>query len=88
MDCSTSADTPATSKHTWKPPTIAEPLYEDAPAVTDGDLITASGLAPLEFAQHIFRRLALYRPAVLDAWYSLFKTGDVRYYYSLLQTAQ
>jgi putative intracellular protease/amidase len=63
-------------------------LYEDSLAVTDGDLITASGLAPLEFAQHIFRRLGLYRPAVLDAWYSLFKTGDLKYYNSLLQTAQ
>jgi len=47
-------------------------LCEDAPTVTDGDLITASGTAPLEFALHIFRRLGYYTPVVLDNWYELF----------------
>ncbi len=60
-------------------------LYEDAPALTDGDLITASGLAPVDFAQHIFRRLNLYRPQVLDAWYGLFKTGKPEYFGALMQ---
>ncbi len=60
-------------------------LYEESPAVTDGDLITASGLAPIDFAQHIFRRLNLYRPAVLDAWYGLFKTGKPEYFSALMQ---
>ena len=62
-------------------------LYEDSPAVSDGNLITASGTAPLEFAQHIFRRLNLYAPAVLDAWYGLFKTGKPEYFHSLMQAA-
>jgi putative intracellular protease/amidase len=61
-------------------------LYEDAPAVTDEDLITASGTAALEFAQHIFRRLGLYTPAVLEAWYGLFKTGRPEYFAALLRT--
>lgn len=62
-------------------------LYEDFPAVTDGNLITASGIAPVDFAQHIFRRLNLYRPAVLDAWYGLFKTGKPEYFNALMQAA-
>ena len=37
-------------------------LYQDEPAVTDGDLITAASMAPLEFAHHIFRRLDLTPP--------------------------
>src|SRR5262245_31909486 len=60
-------------------------LYEDAPAVTDGELITASGTAPLDFAPHIFRRLGLYTPAVLEAWYGLFKTGRPEYFAALMQ---
>jgi putative intracellular protease/amidase len=60
-------------------------LYEDASAVTDGDLITASGTAPLDFALHIFRRLDLYTPAVLEAWYGLFKTGRPEYFAALMR---
>lgn len=60
-------------------------LYEDAPAVTDDTLITAPGTAPIEFALHIFRRLNLYTPAVLDAWYGLHKTGKPEYYAALMQ---
>lgn len=60
-------------------------LYEDSPAVTDGDLITASGIAPIDFTKHIFRRLSLYSPPVLEAWYGLFKTGKPEYFTSLMQ---
>jgi len=63
-------------------------FYEDSPAVTDGNLITAAGTAPLEFAEHIFRRLNLYSPAVLDAWYGLFKTGKPEYFGALMQAAE
>ncbi|MCX5856143.1 MAG: glutamine amidotransferase [Deltaproteobacteria bacterium] len=62
-------------------------LYEDAPAVTDDKLITASGVAPVEFAQHVFRCLDLYTPQVLDAWYGLFKTGRPEYFSALMQAA-
>ena len=60
-------------------------LYVDTPAVTDGNLITASGMAPVDFAQQIFRRLDLYSSAVLDAWYGLFKTGQPAYFEALMQ---
>ena len=60
-------------------------LYEEAPAVTDDNIITASGTAPVDFAQHIFRRLDLYPPAVLDAWYGLFKTGHREYFDALIR---
>jgi putative intracellular protease/amidase len=62
-------------------------LYEDAQAVTDDNVITASGIAPVDFAQHIFRCLGLYAPQVLDAWYGLFKTGRPEYFRALMQAA-
>jgi putative intracellular protease/amidase len=53
------------------------------PAVTDGDLITASGTAPVEFAREIFARLDLYRPEVLASWYKLYGQGDPAGYFEL-----
>jgi putative intracellular protease/amidase len=50
--------------------------YEDQPAFNDGLLITAGGMAPLEFTKEIFRTLGLYEDEALDAWYQLYKTGE------------
>ncbi len=58
-------------------------LYQHSAAVTDGNVITASGMNALDFAYHIFRRLDLYEEKVLEAWYGLFKTGDLKYYSAL-----
>jgi putative intracellular protease/amidase len=57
------------------------PLYRDVPAITDGNVITASGLAPIEFAREIASLLHLYAPSTLDAWYSLYKHGDASKFY-------
>lgn len=58
-------------------------LYQTTPAVTADDLITASAMASLEFARHIFKKLDVYAPPVLDAWYNLYKTGDPAYFFKL-----
>lgn len=63
-------------------------LYEDAPVVVDGDLITAGPTEPLEFAREILRRLDVYPPATLDAWYGLYKTGEASYFFALAGQAQ
>lgn len=61
--------------------------YVDEPAVTDGDLITASGIAPIDFARHIFARLDLFEPAVLDAWYRLYADRDPSAFFALQAAA-
>ena len=61
-----------------------EEFYRNEPAVTDGNLITASGLAPVEFAYHVFRRLDVMTPATLDAWHGLFTTRKPEYFHALL----
>ena len=58
-------------------------LYRDEPAVTDRDLITASGVMPVDFARAIFARLEVFPPKVLDAWYGLHKTGEARSFHEL-----
>lgn len=62
-------------------------FYCDVPAVTDEGVITASGLAPLEFAREIFKTLDLYTPSALEAWYSLFKFGNTSRYQELANCA-
>ena len=58
--------------------------YVNEAAVTDGNLITASGLAPVEFAYQVFRRLGVMTPATLEAWHGLFATRQPEYFYALM----
>jgi putative intracellular protease/amidase len=52
-----------------------EKNYVEAFAVTDQNMITASGVAPIEFAREIFRKLELYNEADIEKWFQLFKNG-------------
>jgi putative intracellular protease/amidase len=61
-----------------------EDHYVNEPAVTDNNLITASGLAPVEFAYHVFRRLDAMTPATLEAWHGLLTTRQPEYFYALM----
>ena len=58
-------------------------LYQDQPAVTDGDVITANSTASIEFAYQIFKKLDVYSSEALEAWFGLFKSGDAAYYGAL-----
>jgi putative intracellular protease/amidase len=57
--------------------------YVNERAVRDGDLITAGAASPVHFARCIFERLELYEPAVLEAWFTLYTTGDMSAFYAL-----
>lgn len=61
--------------------------YTNAPAVTDKHVITASGVAPIDFAREIIRILNLYNSEALEAWYALFKHGDTARFYDLVRSA-
>lgn len=63
------------------------PLYQDLPAVTDRNLVTAGPTNPLEFAREILALLDVYEPPVLDAWYGLFSTSQPRYFAALMSAA-
>lgn len=60
-------------------------FFRNEPAVTSGRLITASAMSPLEFAREVFSMLDVYSEAVLAAWYSLYKTGDAKYFAALMK---
>ena len=51
--------------------------YLDRPAVRDRHVITASGLAPVDFAREIFAELNIFSAADEALWYTMFKAGRV-----------
>lgn len=57
--------------------------YQDQPAVTDQNVITAGAVHPIDFASHIFKLLGVYGDPTLEAWYGLYKTGDPAYFFKL-----
>lgn len=70
------------------PSYTGEEYYESDVAVTDEKLITASGVAPLEFSVHVLRELDVFSPETLDAWYHLNKTHEPQYFYALMNSIQ
>src|SRR3990167_4986887 len=63
-----------------------EDLYLNQPAVTDGNLITATGLAPLEFSYEVFKKINIMKPETLEARYQLNKTREAKYFYTLVES--
>jgi hypothetical protein len=49
--------------------------YVDAPAVRDRRLITASGLADVEFARELFEELEVMTPAEREQWALIFRSA-------------
>lgn len=70
------------------PTYTGEKYYQMESAVTDGKLITASGIAPLEFSVHVLKALGVFSSKTLDAWYSLHKTHEPKYFYELMDSIQ
>lgn len=58
--------------------------YVDELVVTDGNLITANPVAPVEFARAVFARLGLYEPGILASWYKLYGDQDPAGFYELM----
>ncbi|URZ04714.1 type 1 glutamine amidotransferase family protein [Clostridium felsineum] len=65
-----------------------EKYYKQECVVTDRSLITASGIAPLEFALHILKILDVFLPQTLDSWYKIYKTQESKYFFELMKSIQ
>jgi putative intracellular protease/amidase len=60
--------------------------YMPEPSVSDGMLITASGVAPVEFTNQILKSLDVLSPQTLEAWYQLYKTHEAKYFFQLMES--
>lgn len=63
-----------------------EKFYQNIPAVSDRNLVTASGLAPLEFTYEVIKLLDVFNEDTLTSWYQLFKTKNPKYYFELMDS--
>ena len=54
-----------------------EDFYVDELAVTDQNVITASGLGSIEFAREVIQQLKIYSDADTTLWFDMFKHGVV-----------
>lgn len=55
-------------------------------ATTSNNLITASGIAPLEFAREVLAKLEVLSPNTLHSWYQLNKTQKQEYFFILINS--
>lgn len=60
--------------------------YVDKHALTEGNLITANGIAPIEFAYELFKKSELMKPNTLESWYNLFTTKEAQYFFQLMDS--
>ena len=63
-----------------------ENLYENKFVVIDNNLITATGLAPLEFSYEVIKKINVMENSTLDAWYNLNKTKEPKYFFELMNS--
>ena len=49
--------------------------YQNTLAIEDKNIITANGIAPIEFACEVFKKVALYDEETIEKWFQLFKNG-------------
>ncbi len=62
--------------------------YREADAVRDRGLVTAGPTDAVAFAREILAELDVCSPAVLEAWYGLYATGDPRCFGELMAALQ
>lgn len=62
-----------------------EKNYKMMTAVTDRNLITATGIDPLAFTKHVLKAMDVFSQDTLEAWYNLFKTQELEYFHELMK---
>ena len=68
------------------PSYTGEKQYLNQPVVVDDNLITATGVAPLEFSYELFKIMNVMKTETLEAWYQLFKTKEAKHFHALMKS--
>ncbi|QYE99575.1 type 1 glutamine amidotransferase family protein [Paraclostridium sordellii] len=61
-----------------------EKYYKMEAVVNDENLVTASGIAPLEFTFQVLKILQVFKSESLNSWLNLYKTYDSKYFFELI----
>lgn len=60
--------------------------YKNVPVVVDNNLITATGIAPLEFTYEVINKTGIMEECTLKSWYSLYNARDPKYFCSIIDS--
>lgn len=63
-----------------------EAFFRSIPAVAAGELVTASGVAPLEFTYELIKALGVFSSDTLEAWYQLYTDKSEESFYRLMNS--
>lgn len=63
-------------------------LYQNTPCAVDKNLITASGIAPVDFTCQVIKKLGVFSEDMLSSWFNLYKTQDSNYFYGILKALE
>ena len=62
--------------------------YVNEPAVTDGNLTTASSFSSLEFTYEVLKSIEVMKNDTLEAWFMLYKTRETNYFFKLMENTK
>jgi putative intracellular protease/amidase len=65
-----------------------EEFYKDEVVVNDKNLITATGVAPIEFTREVIRNLKVFSDETLNNWYGLYDKKEAKYFFGLMNSLQ
>ena len=60
--------------------------YQERLVVNSESLITASGIAPLEFSYEVIKNLGVFSEETLENWYGLYAKKEAKYWFGLMQS--
>ena len=63
-----------------------EEHYKDAVVVNNKRLITASGIAPVEFSYEVIKNLKVFSDETLNNWYGLYDKKEAKYFWGLMKS--
>jgi putative intracellular protease/amidase len=65
-----------------------EDFYKDAVVVNHKNLITATGVAPIEFTYEVIKNLKVFSDETLTHWYGLYDKKEAKYFFGLMKSLQ
>ena len=63
-----------------------EQYYCNQPVVVENNVITAAGIAPLEFTYEVIKKMNIMEKNTVEAWYNLNKTMESKYFFELMES--
>ena len=59
-------------------------MYQEALVANSEGLVTASGIAPLEFSYEVLKNLGVFSTKTLENWYGLYAHKEAKYWHGLM----